>query len=95
MGFNVKENKCFEPALVLKYKGSQTVTVQGDDFAYVTFYNDAITAQDAAVVSVVHASSGTIDDITVTHVITDGAVGVKVSNAGASEVSVTVNVAVL
>lgn len=95
MTYNVKANKCFEPALALKYKGSQTVTVDDDDFGYVTFYDDAITAQDAAAVSVVHASSGTIDDITVTHVITDGAVQVKVSNAGASEVSVTVNVAVL
>lgn len=95
MEFNVKENKCFKPALALKYKGAQTATVPGDDFEYMTFYDDAITSDSVAVISIVHADSSTIDDITVSHVVTEGGVQVRIRNAGASEASVTVNVAVL
>jgi len=60
MEFNVKENKCFKPALALKYKGAQTATVPGDDFEYMTFYDDAITSDSVAVISIVHADSSTI-----------------------------------
>jgi hypothetical protein len=93
--YTVKQNRCFEEAFTLKYKGSQTDTVEAGDFAYFTFYSDNITDTDACAVSVVHAGSSTIDDITVSNVIGDGAVQVKVVNSGSADLELTVNVAVL
>lgn len=93
--YTVKQNRCFDIAFILKYKGSQTDTVEAGGFEYFTFYDDGITASDACAVSVVRAGSSTIDDITTSHVIADGAVQVRVNNAGASDAEITVNVAVL
>lgn len=93
--YNIKDNRCFSDAFTLKYKGSDTDTVEADDSQLFTFYDDNITASDVAVVTVQHINGDTIDDIKTNHCIADGALQVKVWNAGATDATVTVNVAVL
>lgn len=93
--YTVKANKCFDTAFTLKYKGSRTDTVEAGDSQLFTFYDDSITASDVCAVSVAHVDSTTIDEITTTHVITDGGLQVKAMNSGATDATVTVNVAVL
>ena len=93
--YTVKQNKCFDTAFTLKYKGSQTDTVEAGDSQLFTFLDDNITDSDVAVVTVQHIDGNTIDDIKTNHCIADGALQVKVWNAGATDATVTVNVAVL
>lgn len=93
--YTVKQNKCFDTAFTLKYKGSDTDTVEADDSQLFTFYDDNITASDVAVVTVQRIDDDTIDDIKTNHCIADGGLQVKVWNAGATDATVTVNVAVL
>ena len=95
MAYVVKPNKCFDTAFTLKYKGSGTDTVEANDSQLFTFYDDNITASDVAIITVQHINGDTIDDIKTNHCIATGALQVKVWNAGASDVEVTVNVAVL
>ena len=93
--YTVKANKCFDNAFTLKYKGSDTDTVEANDSQLFTFYDDNITASDVAVVTVQHINGDTIDDIKTNHCIATRALQVKVWNSGASDATVTVNVAVL
>lgn len=95
MAYVVKPNRCFDNAFTLKYKGSDTDTVEANDSQLFTFYDDNITDSDVAVVTVQHIDGNTIDDIKTNHCIADGALQVKVWNAGATDATVTVNVAVL
>ena len=96
MAFNVKENKCFVPAFTPVYSGSQSELVEGDNgTAYLIFSDDAITAGNVAIITIVRANSDTIEDITENHVIGTGAVHVKLTNSGSADVTITVNCVVL
>ena len=95
MAYVVKPNRCFDNAFTLKYKGSDTDTVEANDSQLFTFYDDNITNSDVAVVTVRHINGDTIDDIKTNHCIGEGGLQVKVWNAGATDATVTVNVAVL
>ena len=95
MAHVVKDNKCFADAFALKYKGSDTDTVEAGDSQLFTFYDDNITDDDVAIVTVQHIDGDTIDEIKTNHCIADGALQVKVWNSGLTDVTVTVNVAVL
>ena len=95
MAYVVKPNRCFDNAFTLKYKGSDTDTVEANDSQLFTFYDDNITDSDVAVVTVQHINGDTIDDIKTNHCIVNGGLHVKVWNSGATDATVTVNVAVL
>lgn len=95
MNHVVKDNKCFADAFALKYKGSDTDTVEAGDSQLFTFYDDSITDDDVAIVTVQHIDGNTIDDIKTNHCIADGALQVKVWNSGLLDAEVTVNVLVL
>lgn len=95
MAHVVKDNRCFADAFVLKFKGSDTDTVESGDGQLFVFYDDNIAASDTALVTVRHSDGDTIDDIKTNHCIADGALQVKVWNSGLTDKTVTVNVAVL
>ena len=93
----IKPNKCFQRVAGIVFSGSDSVTVPANASAprSITFANANIATDSIAIVTPQYDIGFQSGEISVQHCVTAGTLVVYVSNASSSDVTITVNVAVI
>lgn len=93
----IKPNKCFENIPAFVYTGSDSVTVPANASAprSITFSNANITTDSIALVTPQYDIGFQSGEVSVQHCVSAGVLVVYVTNTSSSDVTITVNVAVM